>query len=188
MSRRIGSWLSILGGVLCILSYPVPWVAYHSGAGGEGYLVRPPVYGHVWSGHRRLENDLWPTIPYSVSSTLTLLMATLPLLMATLPLLMALVAMIAGAFGLVRAPARLSQGIGWIYWTASILGTLALLVMTYALDPWNLRDTALLTNDWVAPPSLGPGIFFVYAGVIAIITGGFLLRGERADKPAAQGA
>ena len=106
MSRRYGSWSSILGGVLCILSYRVPWVAGPAANYGEGYPVPPLEYGYIWSGHRSLEYDLWPTIPYDISINLTLLLAVLPLLMA-------LVALIAGAVAWMRGSVRLSRGFAW---------------------------------------------------------------------------
>jgi hypothetical protein len=75
-------------------------------------------------------------------------------------------------------------GISWrvsrrLYWVATMLGTLALLLMTYGIDPlgWS-TDTA-----WVAfgepAPSIEIGLYMVYAGMLAIIAGGFLLRDQR---------
>lgn len=168
----IARWLPTLGGLLCLLSYVVPWVAGPAANYGEGYSVPPLEYGYVWSGHRSLENDLWPAIPYSVSTTLTLLLAALPLLMA-------LTAVGMGTVALLRGTERMRGVAAWTYWTAAVMGVAGFLVMTYALDPWNLRGTAWQAGEWRAPPWPEPGIILGYAGVLGIIVGGILLRGER---------
>lgn len=170
--KQCAIWSSIAGGLFCLLSYRVPWVVGYSTNWDDSYMVRPLAYEDVWSGHQNLEDALWPAIPYGMSRNLTLLVAALPLLMA-------LIAMIAGAVVWVRRSVRLSRSFTWVYWTATFLGTLALLVMTYALDPWNLFGIATLSHEWASPPSAAPGMLIGYAGVLAIIVGGLLLCSER---------
>jgi hypothetical protein len=68
------------------------------------------------------------------------------------------------------------------------LGTLALLLMTYSLDPlgWS-TDT-----EWVIfrepAPSIEIGLYMMYAGTLAILAGGLLSREKRAGKIIAQHA
>lgn len=180
-TQPIESWLSILGAALCVLSYRVPWVVGYSADWDDSYAVRPLAYDGVWSGHQNLENAVWPAIPYDVSVNLTLLLAALPLLMA-------LVAMIAAAIVWTRGSVRLSRGFAWAYWAATVLGTLAFLVMTYALDPWNLFGIAMLSHAWASPPSAALGMLIGYTAVFAIVIGGLWMRSESAGIAAAQQA
>jgi hypothetical protein len=169
---RWGRWLAMLGGAVCAVGYLLPWVRYH--VAWEGSVFLPSgIVGHAWSGLRSLQNDVWPVVPYAVSGPFVLLVAALPLLMA-------LVASGVGTALHLRGTRALSPGISWAYPAATALGTLALLVMTYALDPANLRRDAVDAANWTVPPSLEPGIFLAYAGVVAISVSWFLLRGRHA--------
>ncbi len=167
-SRR-GGWLALLGGVVCAIGYVLPWVRYHVAYAGSVKLPNG-VVGHAWSGLRNMENHLLP-IPYAVSRPLMLVVAALPLLLA-------LVAAGAGALARMQGAARAPRGLSWAYLVSAALGTSALLFMTYALDLWNLRGEATDVSSWESPPSLEPGIFLAYAGVVAILAGWFLLSGR----------
>lgn len=171
-SRRMG-WVALLGGVVGAIGYLLPWVRYHVAYAGSVQLPNG-VAGHAWSGLRALQNNLLP-LPYVVSGVLMVVVAALPLLLA-------LVAACAGALVWMRKAPHTSHGLSWAYLVLAALGTLALLVMTFALDPWNLRGQAAGISAWEAPPSLEPGIFLAYAGVAAMVAGWFLLRSRPAHQ------
>lgn len=166
---RRGSWLAMLGGVVCAIGYIMPWVRYHVAYSGSVKLPNG-VEGHAWSGLRSMESNLLP-IPYAASSMLMLIVAALPLLLV-------LVAVGVGALTWMHRAAHATPGLSWAYLVSVVLGSLALLFMTYALDPWYLRGEAAGASAWESAPSLEPGIFLAYIGVIAILAGWFQLSGR----------
>jgi hypothetical protein len=172
---RWGRWLALLGGAVCAVGYLLPWVRYRVEWEGDVHFPNG-IAGHAWSGLKPLQSTMWPVMPYAVSGPLTLLVAALPLLMA-------LVAVGVGTAAHLREARALSPGISWAYLTTTALGTLALLVMSYALDPATLRgNETVATANWIAPPALQPGFIITYAGVVAMCASWLLLRGRHAGR------
>src|SRR5215469_16466781 len=123
----VGRWISTLGGVLCVVGYFLPWVTYHPDS--EGYLRNLP-----WSGW----TTAWSALGEAPRSLLAanVINAVVPsafLCACLLPLVAGMLALLVGT--------RAWLGISWqipgrLYWSVVALGTLALLLMTYSLDPW----------------------------------------------------
>jgi hypothetical protein len=169
---RVGRWLSAVGGALCVVGYVLPWAIYHPDI--EGTIGNRPWNG--WSGAW----DGWHTTPPDIVDRLV---GAAVLVGATLPLLLGLLALVVGAREWLGRMLWVPRA---LYWTVIVLATLALLLMTYSVDPlgWS-ADT-----DWVIfrepAPTIEIGLYMMYAGTFAILAGGLLSRERRADKIVAQ--
>ncbi len=173
-TSRLSRWLSTLGGVLCVVGYFLPWVTYH-----------PDIEGHIWdvrwSGWSTAWSE-WHSTPPDIADRVV---GATVLAIATLPLLMGILALVVGAREWLGLTFRVPRA---LFWTAIILATLALLLMTYTIDPfgWSAGTEWVMFHE--PAPSIEIGLYMMYAGMLAIIAGGLLLRDQRRVALAAEHA
>jgi hypothetical protein len=156
--------------MLCVVGYFLPWVTYHPE--NEGYIRNLP-----WSGWTTAWSALGE-VPRSLLAA-NVINAVVPaafLCTCLLPLVAGMLALLVGT----RAWLDNSWQIpGRLYWSAVAVGTFALLLMTYSLDPWGWSTD----TEWVIfrepAPTVELGLYSMYAGTLAILAGGLLSRDKR---------
>jgi hypothetical protein len=165
-SPRVDAWLSTASGVLCAVGYFVPWVTYHASLDG----VPGSQYWNGWTlASDGLQTATSGIAPESIAGAVLALLFLLPLA--------------AGVLALVSG-SRAWLGVSWrvprrVYRILAILGALALLFMTYSIDPfgWSTQTA------WVAfhepAPSVDLGLYMMCAGMLAILASAFVFRPAR---------
>jgi hypothetical protein len=163
---RLGAWLSMVGGALCVAGYFLPWVTYHAAIEGNPGNQLWSGWTTAWSG---LQTAFWGIAPQTIAGIVIALLFLFPLATGVLAL---------------TAGARVWLGTSWSvprtrYRVFAVLGALALLLMTYSLDPFGWSSE----TAWVAfhepAPSIEAGFYLMCAGMLAILADAFLPREAR---------
>ena len=164
-----GAW-SAVGGLLIVLGYWLPWITYHIESearnvtdNGWQALFGPdgvhPVLGSFFSDGIE--------IYYSAGMLLAIT--------ALLPFAVGLIAMVAGARRMRFTAAHRLTAHWTPCWSLVIAGVLALLFLTYTLDPFGRNpETYWVLRHDLLPPTIGPGLYTVFIGMAAVVGGALI--------------
>ncbi len=168
VTRVLVESLCLLGGVLGIVGYFLPWATYHLEG---GYLTT------TTNGWLALFSDGGGSIFAFNSGAVRLLslLGAAVVLLYPFPFLMAALALYSGIRLSAPAPSAWSRFVRRIYWPVTAGGILELLLLTHALiDPLGLNAQRMWLISGDPPPTVGPGLYIVYVGAFAVLLGGLL--------------